>query len=216
MRKHEIFLVWFGIFLIWSLFRASFVFPEWVDELLVKPLVFVVPVLIVVHFIEKRGIGSLGLVQKPAAFLQDLYLGVAIGALFAIEGMVANYLKYGTVSFGPILAVKLTGGLGTFLVLNFFTSVWEEILGRGYLYKRMNEFSKNQFWAAVSSSFLFLLLHIPIVFTRLHLTGVALVVYPISILLLGITNSYLYSFRKSLTLPILVHTFWNLTVALFL
>lgn len=216
MRKHEVFLVWFGIFLAWSVFRANFFLPEWIDELIVKPLIFVVPILVIVKFFEKRDLASLGFTQKPKAFMQDLYIGVLVGSLFAIEGLVANYLKHGSFSFSSLLAVKISGGIGIFLVINFFTSVWEEILGRGYLYKRMFEFSKNQFWSAVSSSFLFLLLHIPIVFTRLHLTGVALIVYPVSILLLGITNSYLFAYRKSLTLPILVHTFWNLTVALFL
>lgn len=216
MRKHEVFLVWFGIFLVWSIFRANFFLPEWLDELIIKPIIFVLPVLLVVRYFEKKPLKSLGFAQKPSAFMKDLYIGVLIGALFALEGLIANYFKYGNPSFGPILAVKISGGVGMFLVINFFTSVWEEILGRGYLYKRMYDFSHNQFWAAVSSSFLFLLLHIPIVFTRLHLTGVALIVYPISILLLGITNSYLFAYRKSLTLPILVHTFWNLTVALFL
>lgn len=84
------------------------------------------------------------------------------------------------------------------------------------MYKRLYKTTKNQFGSAATSSFLFLLLHVPILFTRLHLTGTSLLVYPISIMLLGITNSYVYSLRGSLVLPILIHAFWNMTVALYL
>ena len=66
------------------------------------------------------------------------------------------------------------------------------------------------------ASFLFMLLHFPIMFTRLHLTGSALLFYPLSIFLMGVTNSYLYTLRGNLLLPILLHAFWNMTVSLYL
>lgn len=214
--KHQVFIVWFIIFILWAFYRANVVMAEWVDELLVKPLVFVLPVLYVVLIREKKKLKELGLAPRAKDFFVDLYIGVAIGILFALEGLLVNYLKYGKFSFTPILAAKITGGIGLFILINLITSLWEEILARGYLYKRLHQISQNQFGAAIISSFLFLLLHIPILFTRLHLTGTSLIVYPVSILLLGITNSYIFSLRGSLTLPILIHTFWNMTVALYL
>lgn len=214
--KHKVFIVWFVIFLVWAFYRASFFFPDWVDEFLIKPLIFVLPVLYVVLKREKKKIADLGLSAKPKVFFADLYIGVVIGVLFALEGLFVNFLKYGMFSFTPILASKLGGGILIFILINLATSVSEEILGRGFLYKRLYKESNNQFGAALTSSFLFLLLHVPILFTRLHLTGTSLIVYPISILLLGITNSYIFSLRGSLTLPILIHTFWNMTVALYL
>lgn len=214
--KHQVFIVWFVIFLAWAFYRANFFLPEAIDEFLVKPLVFVLPVFYVVLLREKKKLEELGLVPKPHDFFVDLYIGVVIGVIFAIEGLVVNFLKYGQFSFAPILASKISGGLGLFFLINLATSVWEEILGRGFLYQRLYKVNKNQFYAAASSSFLFLLLHIPILFTRLHLSGTSMVVYPLSILLLGIANSYIFSLRKSLTLPILIHAFWNMTVALYL
>lgn len=214
--KHQVFIVWFVIFLAWAFYRANFFLPESVDEFLVKPLVFVLPVLYVVLFREKKKLKELGLAPKPHEFFVDLYIGVVIGVIFAIEGLLVNFLKYGQFSLSPVLASKISGGLGLFFLINLATSVWEEILGRGYLYQRLYKINKNQFYAAFSSSFLFLLLHIPILFTRLHLSGTSMVVYPLSILLLGITNSYIFSLRGSLTLPILIHAFWNMTVALYL
>lgn len=214
--KHKVFLVWFVIFLIWTFYRANFFLPENIDEFLVKPLIFVLPVFVVVLVWEKKKLNDLGLSSNPKDFLTDLYIGVAIGVLFALEGLLVNYLKYGKFSFTPILASRIYGGIGMFFLINLATSLWEEILARGYLYTRLFKLNNNQFWASVTSSFLFLLLHVPILFTRINLSGISLIVYPISILLLGITNSYIFSLRGSLTLPILIHAFWNMTVALYL
>jgi hypothetical protein len=41
----KIFAVWGGILLLWALYRYFFHFSEPVDEFIVKPIVFLVPVL---------------------------------------------------------------------------------------------------------------------------------------------------------------------------
>lgn len=214
--KRQVFIVWFVIFLAWAFYRVKFNLPENIDEFLIKPLIFVLPVIYIVIVREKKKLAELGIAPKPKDFFLDLYIGVAIGILFALEGLLVNFFKYGQYNFAPIFAVKVSGGIVWFLILNGVTALWEEILGRGYLYGRLYKTTKHQLWSALVSSFLFLLLHVPIMFTRLHLLGVSLLVYPLSIMLLGITNSYLFTYRKSLTLPILIHTFWNLTVSLYL
>lgn len=213
-ESKQIYLIWFFIFVVWIVFRVSFRLPEWVDELIIKPLVFVGPVIWFVKFREKRGMDSLGLGRKN--LFADLYLGVGIGLLFALEGFLANYIKYGSFSFAPLIA--LTGiGLIPFLLISLVTAVSEEILARGFIYNRLNTEYGNQFRAAFISSLLFLLLHVPILFTQLSLTGPSLVVYLVSVFLLGLTNCYLFSLRgNSLVVPILVHLFWNVTIALYL
>ena len=216
MIKHQAFAVWFIIFIVWAFYRAYFRLPEAVDEFLIKPLVFLGPVLYIVLVREKKKLSEIGLGGKLKDIMFDIYIGIAIGILFAMEGLLANYIKYGQFSFAPILALKVSGGLVLFLLTNLATSIWEETLGRGFIYKRLLKISKNQMYAAVTSSFLFLLLHVPIMFTQLHLTGMSFAIYPFSILLLGITNSYIFSLRGNLVLPILIHTFWNMTVALYL
>jgi membrane protease YdiL (CAAX protease family) len=215
--RRQVFIVWFAIFLVWSAYRAHFFFPEWVDELVVKPLIFVLPVILIIRIREKGDfLSELGLKLTFRNFMLDFYIGAVMGVIFALEGLLANYYKNGQFSFTPIMALGLAGGILPFLGINLATSIWEEILGRGYLYNRLYKSDDHQFQSAFLSSFLFLLLHIPIIFTRLHLTGTSLIIYPVSILILGITNSYLFSLRGSLTLPILIHLFWNMTVALYL
>lgn len=214
--KRQVFVVWFVIFLVWAFYRAYLFFPEWIEEFFIKPAIFVAPIFYLIVIREKKNLAELGLAPRPKPLFLDIYLGVVIGILFALEGLLANFIKYGKFSFIPILALDTSGGIILFLVINLTSSIWEEILGRGYMYKRLFKVTNNQLWASVVSSFLFLLLHLPIMFTRLHLMGISLLVYPVSIMLLGITNSYLFTLRGSLALPILIHTFWNMTVALYL
>jgi membrane protease YdiL (CAAX protease family) len=214
--KRQVIIVWFAVFLLWAFYRAYFINPEWLDELIVKPVFFILPVFFAVLVFEKQTLATLGIAPSLRNFFLDLYAGVVLGILFAFEGIFANYIKNGEIAFAPILASKVSGGMGFFLLLNLATSVSEEILGRGYIYQRLYQASKNQFGAALLSSLLFLLLHVPIMLTQLHLMGTSLILYTVSIFLLGMANSYLYTLRGSLTLPVLVHTFWNMTVALYL
>ena len=39
-RMKKVVNVWLVIFIVWALYRYSFFFLEWVDELIFKPLVF--------------------------------------------------------------------------------------------------------------------------------------------------------------------------------
>jgi len=214
--KRQVFLVWFVIFIVWAFYRAYFVLPETIDELIIKPLIFFLPVLFVVWIWENKPIRNLGLGFKARSFMVDLYIGVVLGILLAVEGLLANYFKYGRFSFGPIDALYSAGGIGAFLLVNLATSISEEVFARGYLYNRLFRVSREQLASAVVSSALFTLIHLPIMFTRLHLTGNALIFYPLSILTMGIVNSYIFSLRGTLVLPILIHTFWNMTISLYL
>ena len=214
--KRQVFILWFLVFVVWAIYRAKVILPESIDEFIVKPLIFVVPPVFLVWVWENKKLKELGLVFEVKKFLTDLYIGVVLGIILAVEGLMANYLKYGKFSFEPVDAVVVAGGIGTFLLINMTTAVSEEILGRGFLYGRLYKATKKQLWSAMIASFLFMLLHFPIMFTRLHLTGSALLFYPLSIFLMGVTNSYLYTLRGNLLLPILLHAFWNMTVSLYL
>ena len=201
---------WAVIFIVWSLYRFSFFFPEWLDELIVKPLVFLGPVVYLLKK-EKKGLDSIGI--KEENFFKDLYWGVFLGILFAIEGLLANYLKYGQFSFAPLLPLQGAGIL-VYIFLSLATAFSEEILGRGFLFTRILKDSKDTFKAAVYSSLLFACLHLAIAFK--NLSSLTLVIYLVSVFILSMANSIIFSVRKSLTLPILIHVFWSMTVALYL
>src|SRR3989344_4056047 len=104
MQDKRVYIVWLAIFAVWSIYRVFFRFPEAVDELIVKPLIFVAPVLYFVLFVEKNTLASIGLTARN--LFREMYLGLGIGIFFGLEGLIVNLVKYGTFSFFPIAAVS--------------------------------------------------------------------------------------------------------------
>lgn len=220
-RHHEltknptewVYQFWAWQVLIWSLYRYFFSFSEPVDEFLFKPLVFVLPVLWYIRKKERKHIESIGITTKNFWF--SLVLGCGFGLLFAGEAFVANILKYGHMHFRSA-GVVATYGIPMLFLLSLATSFSEELLSRGFLFTRLLEGSKRLWYAACMSSFLFVAFHIPILTTTLRYTGTTLILFFLTNIVLGITNSLIFHKTKSLVAPILIHLFWNVTVAVFL
>lgn len=206
--------LWAFIFLAWMLYRYYVRgVPEWVDELIFKPLVFVAPVLWFVKKIEKRKMDSIGVSSKN--FFKSLYIGLGFGFVFALEAIAANAIKNGKLVMNPIDAVSQYG-LIALLIFSVATAFSEELLSRGFLFNRLLEKSQNLPYASFISTLFFVFLHVPVLVTSLHLTGTALALFFVTTFVLGFANTFLYFYTGSLIAPILVHVFWNMTVALYL
>ena len=208
-----VYQLWGWILLTWSLYRYFFKLPEAVDEFIAKPLVFAAPVLWYVLKKEKRNLATLGLTTKN--LFMSLYVGLGFGFVFALEGIAANAIKYGKIQINPIAAFEQYG-LVTLLALSVATAFSEEFLNRGFLFGRILQKTKSLPYAALLSTVLFVLLHVPILVTTLKLQGMTLVLFFVTDFILGMANSLLYYNTNSLLAPILVHVFWNMTVALYL
>jgi membrane protease YdiL (CAAX protease family) len=207
-----IYRVWAWILLAWSVYRYFFQFPEWVDELIFKPLIFVLPVVWYVVRKEKRRLDSVGVTGKN--FFNSLYIGIGFGMVFAVEGILAHVLKYKNFSINPIAAF---GNYGFGLIfISLATACSEELLCRGFLFNRILEKTKKLMPSVVLGAVLFILLHIPMLLMINKLQGVTLVIFFLTDFILAAANSMLFATTGSLVAPILVHLFWNMTVALYL
>lgn len=208
-----VFRLWAWILLAWSLYRYFFKLPETIDEFIAKPLIFVVPVLWYVIKVEKKSLASLGLTTKN--LFPSIYMGVGIGFLFAIQGLIANFIKNGAFDINPIASFQQYGFL--LILISLATAFSEEILGRGFLFSRfMEKTNGNLPYAAIYSSIMFALLHVPILLTSLKYQGITLVIFFATTITISLANAILFKYSKSLVAPILVHLFWNMTVALYL
>lgn len=205
--------VWGWIVLFWAFYRYFFQLPEWVDEFVIKPLVFVVPVWVFVAKKTTRPWESLGLTTKNLR--SSVYIGLGFGLIFALEGLAANALKYGKLDIVPIEAVQQYG-IGLMFLLSLATAFSEEVLSRGFVFRRFVEGGRGVIYAAFLSTVMFLVLHIPILAFSLKLNGTALILFFVTDFILGFANSLLLYNSGSLVAPILVHVFWNMTVALYL
>lgn len=208
-----VFQFWAWQLLAWSLYRYFFRFPEPVDEFLVKPVVFILPVLWFVLQKEKRSLATIGITQKH--ILPSTLIGCGFGLLFAGEAVLANIFKYGSLTIQPIPAV-VSYGIPMLFVLSLATAVSEELLSRGFYFSRLYEATKNLINSVVMSTLLFVAFHIPILLTSLRFQGTTLILFFITSIVLGFTNSLIFYKTKSLVAPVLIHLFWNMTVAVFL
>lgn len=211
--SERVYTIWGGVLILWALYRAFVFWPEVVDEFIIKPLLFVIPVVFYVLKIEKRQLASIGV--AIGKFTRDMYLGVAVGVLFLLEGLLTNILKHGTISIAPVIPMTV-GSITLTLFISLAAAFCEELLVRGFFYTRLKEAYQNEAKAFVFSTLMYLLILIPVVFTRLHLTGTTLAIFVVSNLVLSSVNTFIFRETKTLTVPVLVHTFWNMVVLLYL
>jgi membrane protease YdiL (CAAX protease family) len=207
------FRIWAWVLLLWSLYRYFLKLPEAVDEFIFKPIIFLGPVLYYLKKVEKRPFSSLGITTKN--LFPSLYIGIGIGFLFAIEGILANVVKNGNVLIAPIAAFKQYGfGL---LIISVVTAFVEETFARGFLFSRFLEKSKDNLpYAAIYTTAMFVALHVPVMVLSLHYQGLTLVLYFFTNIAIGLANAVIFRQTKSIVAPVLIHLFWNMTMALYL
>jgi len=205
--------VWAIILIIWSVYRAKFIMPEWFDEFIAKPLVFVLPVYYYITKKEKKNFFN-EIYLNTKKITSDVILGIGVGGLFLFSAIIANYLKYRKIFvFDKGLDLK---SLMIILAIALATGICEEILSRGFVLKRLYDESKNIVTASFFASILFFFLHVPILFTNQRINGSTLLMFMAADMILSLANSYLFIERKSLVLPILIHAFYNVATILFI
>ncbi len=205
--------LWAIILIVWSVYRANLRMPEWFDEFIAKPLVFILPVFYYIKNIEKKKILE-ALWIKPNKIIPDFLLSLGIAFVFFITAFFANFLKFKKIIF---LSVPLNNKQILLIILTALaTGLSEEILSRGFVLKRLYEDSKNILTSSFFASILFFFLHVPILFTNLKLTGNLLLFFMATDIILSLFNSFIFLIRKSLFLPIFVHALYNITLLLFI
>lgn len=203
--------VWALILILWSLYRVQFTFPEWFDEFVAKPLIFIGPVAWYIRKYEKKTFFSSLWIDKKKA-VKDIYLAIIVGILFIIVAFIPIFIKTGSFPFFEKGSFIYWDHLVSFIPIVLATAISEEILSRGFVLRALYEESNNIVSATFIASVLFFILHIPILFTNLKLTGHTLILFMITDLILSFANSFIYIGRRSLILPILIHALYNLTL----
>ena len=186
-----------------------FKLPSEVEEILIKPLLWLSPVIFFLRK-EKLGLASLGITSKK--LFPSIYLSLALGSIFAIEGVAVNFMKYKSTDFSANLGSNLF--LMTFL-LSFATAISEEITFRGYLFNRVWQILGNEWWANLTTSLVWALVHIPIAIFWWELDPFATVSYLFLITLFGIGSAFIFARTKNVVSSILLHVLWAWPVILF-
>lgn len=199
--------VWAIILILWSFYRAAFTNAAWFDEFVAKPVIFILPIYFYIKKREKADFFSqISLTNKN--FLEDLVIGLLIGFVLITAAILTHPLKsINTAFWSQILPL---------FFLSSATAISEEILSLGFMLKRLLNESKNLITSIFNASALFLILHIPILLKAEKLSGPRLLMFFYLNMILIVINSIIFIRRRSLTLPILIHTFYNLSILLFI
>lgn len=197
------------IFVFWGLYRLIFRLPEDIEEIILKPLIWLLPTFYIVFRIEKRSFSSLGYSVKN--FRSDVTKGFLFGILFILVGISFNFLRYGHFSIQNLPAKEV---FLPALILSFITAISEETVFRGYIFNRLSEFIKNNGMANLVSSIGFSLIHLPIVIFVYHYGLPQIFIYLILILLSSLGSGLLFSWTKTIWASILIHVFWSWPVVL--
>ncbi len=193
----------------WGFYRLLFQLPEEIEELIIKPVVWLLPV-IYLTWKEKGGLESLGITFNN--LFPSIYLALGLGAFFVIEALIINYVKYGGLNFGANL-----GSLpfATSLGLSFATAVSEEISFRGYIFNRMWAGLGNEWLANIITSVVWALVHVPVALFVWNLTPGAALIYLFLTALFGVGSAFVFARTKNVFSSVFLHVLWEWPIILF-
>lgn len=205
--KNAIILFTF-LLIVWGFYRTLFRLPDWIEEVIIKPIVWLVPVFYLVKK-EKANFKSIGLTFEN--LFPAIYSSVALGTLFAFIAFVTNYVKYGQFNFGANLGKET---MLMSLSLSFATAISEEIVFRGYIFTRIWR-TTGELQANLITTCLWTIIHIPIIIFINKLDPVSAAVYLFLTFIFGVGSSYLYARTKNIASPIFLHVLWEWPIMLF-
>jgi membrane protease YdiL (CAAX protease family) len=197
------------LILVWAFYRFLFRFPDEVEELVIKPVLWIAPVL---YFVgkEKLKLSSLGITLKN--LFPAIYLSLGLGSVFVIEGLLTNFLKYGSFNFGAnIGSIPLLPSLG----LSFATAFSEETAFRGYIFSRLSFITNNVWLANIIQTVLWVGIHIPIAFYVWKYTLMQGVVYLFLTAIFGFGSAFIFGKTKNVFGSIFLHILWEWPIILF-
>ena len=195
--------------LVWAFYRFLFQLPDNVEELVVKPILWLLPVF---WLTNKEGfkLSSLGITFKN--FFSSIYLSIGLGTIFVAEGLLANFLKYGYFNFGAnIGSTPLLASLG----LSFATAISEETAFRGYIFGRLLMTLKSEVLANTIQTLLWTAIHIPIAFFVWGYTLPQGIIYLFVTALFGFGSAFIFARTKNIAGSVLLHVLWEWPIILF-
>ena len=197
------------LFLVWGLYRLLFKLPDEVEEIIIKPLVWVVPVIFLVRR-ERATLESIGLTLKN--LFPAIYMSLALGSVFVVEAVILNFLKYHQLNFGANLGNQT---LMASLATSFATAFSEELVFRGYIFTRLWQSLNNEWTANLITSILWTLIHVPITILVNKLAPVDAVVYLFLTFVFGMGSAFIYGRTRNIGSSIFLHVLWEWPIMLF-
>jgi membrane protease YdiL (CAAX protease family) len=197
------------LLIVWGFYRLIFTLPEEIEELLIKPLIWLVPVFVLVAR-EGKNLESVGISLKN--LFPSIYFALGLGAIFVMEALVLNYLKYGGLNFAANIGNKI---LFAALGISFVTAIAEEITFRGYIFSRVWAATGDEWLANLSTNCVWILIHIPWLLFVQRLTPGPLLVNLVVTGAFGVGSAFVFARTRNILSSIFLHVLWAWPIILF-
>ena len=197
------------LLIVWGFYRFIFKLPEELEELVIKPVIWLLPVYYLIKK-ERSGLGSIGISTKN--LFPSVYFALILGTVFAIEGVLINFVKYGEVNFSANIGVKT---LFAALAISLATAISEEIAFRGFIFNRVWYALKSEWNANFITSIAWALVHVPTALFWWDLPLQTTVGLLILTTIFGIGSSFVFARTRNVTSSILLHLLWEWPIILF-
>jgi membrane protease YdiL (CAAX protease family) len=199
------------LLIVWGFYRILvFQFPVSLEILVIKPIIWLIPL----FFILKRehiSLKEIGITDKKLFF--SIYIALILGIIFAFEGILINFIKYGArFNFNSFI------GQQTFMMslfLSFVTAITEELAFRGYIFSQSLKFLRNEWHANLLVSASWTLIHFPIAALDWRLSLPNLILYLFLVFIFSIGACYLFARTKNIASTIFLHLFWQWPIILY-
>jgi len=200
------------IFLVWGLYRLLFRLPEGIEEIVLKPIIWLGP-LIWFLFKEKASLSSIGWSTKN--FFRNLYFGLGLGLFFAILGVLTHLVKYQGLSFAQLPSLVSPELLFVSLGISFITAISEETVFRGYLFNRLWQTLGDEWLANIISSFAWTFIHLPIALFVFHYGPSQTLIFLCLTFIFGVGSAFVFARTGAVVASVLLHVFWGWPILLF-
>lgn len=206
-------MVYVVIFVLWGLYRLLLRFPIVVEEVVFKPIIFLLPVLSMLEREDKKGrevFKVLGF--RRSGIFTSLYYGLVLGLFFALTVRLRSFVFFQDVGLGSF-SVSFSSLLNV-LPVSLATALWEQMLFSGFFLLRFQRIFSNEWQSVGFTSFLFVFLHLPILLLQSEFDMIIIIIQLLLLFLVSFGNAVLMLRTRNILAPILSHSFWALALGL--
>jgi len=197
------------LLLFWGFYRLLFKLPDNIEETVVKPIFWIIPLLYLLR-IEKASLESIGVTLKN--LFPSIYLALGLGSLFVLEGLLGNFIKYGQLNFIANIGEKL---IFSGFVISLATAVTEELAFRGYIFNRLWKIFGKEIPANVVTTLFWTLIHVPIVIFVWKYPLMDSLVYLLLTTVYGAGSAFIFARTQNIISSVLLHVLWEWPIILF-
>jgi membrane protease YdiL (CAAX protease family) len=200
-------LLFFIVFSAWTLVRILVPISNGLEEIFIKPFVFLIPTLIFAWTDQpKKYLQALGF--KKTKLFVAVGWGVGAVVLVIICKEIFSHTLGGQTTL-PNFSFIFSQQFCFDAVVSFFTAICEEVVFRGYMFNQIL-LKKNFPLALVISTLAFVVLHLPRAILVLHLSSYELFAYLYLLFIMGTIDALVFWKTKNIVGSTLTHALWNL------